>query len=385
MKKALILFFILSINLHVFSQTIDAQLVQAAYDGNEASVIDLLNQGANPNALDNNGYPALIYACAYGYEGIVEALLDKTAAINTKYNEVYPIFAAVRNDNKTTIQMLLDKGAYINVKDSEGYTPLMFAAQEGYAQTVQFLLNKGASIDTETNNGHTALSIAIQNDHKEVVEVLLARNPKKRGYSYKPHSPINTAKQANSSEYKKMLKQYGMKNIFGLPTFDYVTVGTGINFTPYDLMINYEAGIHETTYNFDIFGGYSKNTDSSLTRMRSDATTYAAVNTYYLAINKNLYLATIKNGRLGISAGGFYSGFAGWNRTTRQDAYQFLYGVNGSIFYRTNFLSARFNYNRILDDKSFFYTSRFNLTVRIKIFSFSNSNYSYADKTLWMI
>lgn len=383
------IFFIVIITTFIsilsYSQSIDQQLVQAAYDGDEQSVISLLNQGANPNALDANGYPALIYACAYGYEGIATALLDKKATVNTKYNEVYPIFAATRNDNTNLIQMLIDKGAYLNVKDNEGYTALMIAAQEGFAQTADFLINKGANINAETNNGHTALSIAIQNDHKDVIEILLKHNPKKKGYSNKAHAPINTAKTLNKPELKKMLKQYGMKNIFGLPSFEYITVGIGLNYTPYDFLTNYEVGLHETTYNFDVFAGYSKNTDSTLSKMRSDNKTYTTVNNYYVALNKNINIIPLNNGKIGLSFGGFYSGFSGWNRTLKEDAFQLLYGVNGSIYYRGRFLSLRFNYNQILDEKSVFYNTRFNITVRIKIYSFSSTKYIYADKTLWMI
>lgn len=385
MKKIYFILFTLLIPYFSFSQSIDQQLVQAAYDGNEALVKDLLSQGANSNTVDNNGYPALIYACAYGYERIAQALLNHGAQVNTKYNDVYPIFAATRNDNKNTIEMLLNKGALVNVKDNEGYTALMIAAQEGYPQTAKYLLNHGASVDIETNNGHTALSIAIQNDHKEVVEVILAKNPKKKGYSYKPHSPVNTAKHLNKPEYKKMLRQYGMGSTFGIPTFEYVTAGMGLNFTPYEFMTNYEAGIHETTYNFDIFAGYSKNNDSTLTKMRSDATTYTAVNILYVQLNKNINLFSLKNGKVGISGGGFYSVYNGWNRTINKDVLQLLYGANGSLYYRGGFLSARFNYNHILDKKSVFYNSRFNITVRIKIFNFSSSQYTFADKTLWMI
>lgn len=385
MKKLIFIVLTMLITISSFSQSIDQQLVQAAYDGNEQSVINLLNQGANPNALDANGYPAIIYACAYGYEGIAAALLDKKATVNTKYNEVYPIFAAARNDNTNLIQMLIDKGAYLNVNDNEGYTALMIAAQEGFAQTAEFLINKGANINAETNNGHTALSIAIQYDHKDVVDVLLKHNPKKTGYSSKAHAPVNTAKTLNKPEYRKMLKQYGMKNIFGLPSFEYVTVGFGINYTPYDFLTNYEGGLHETTYNFDIFAGYSKNSDSTLSKMRSDNKTYTTVNNYYIALNKNINILPFKNGNIGLSVGGFYSGFSGWNRTIKEDAFQLLYGVNGSIYYRGRFFSLRFNYNQILDNKSVFYNTRFNITVRIKIHSFSSTKYIYADKTLWMI
>ena len=222
MKKSIILTITLFFSIISFSQSADLQMVQAAYDGDEATVIRLLDAGADPNAIDANGYTALIYASAYGYQGIMKKLIEKKASVSKIYNGVHPILAAVNNDNTTSIQMLIDAGAYVNCKDADGYTPLMFAAQEGYVKSVEYLLKKGANINAESKIGHTALSIAVQNDHLDVVKILLKYNPKKKGYSHYAHSPINTAIYLKKDDSKKILKDYGMKSKKGAPSFEYV-------------------------------------------------------------------------------------------------------------------------------------------------------------------
>ncbi len=386
--KTVFLIFILSISSIVFyGQSKGKQLVQAAYEGDHSKVKQLLNQGVTPNAVDDNGYPALIYACAYGYEGIAQMLIDEGASINKIYNDVTPLFAAVRNNNTKTIGMLLDAGAYINAKDKNGYTPLMFAAQQGYKKSVRYLLKRGANINTETDEGHTALSIAIQNDHTDIVKILLKNKPKKKGYSSFTHSPLNTADYLNKKKSQDLLKDYGMKKTLGLPKLDHLFVGMGFYFSPYDFAAGYEGGIHEATYNFDITAGYMKNTDSTLTNLKNDSSTYKIVDGYFATLNKNINLFRLKKGTVGLYAGGFYSYLHGWNNHIGEYEDQMLWGINSGFYYRGKIFFCRVNYNGIFDKKSAFYNHRFSFSVFIKLFSFKNarSGYKYADKTLWMI
>ncbi len=162
-KIKILIFLIFCVNL-IFAQTAnDLKMISATYDGDSKTAIALLDAGANANAVDAEGYSALIYAAAYGYQDIMKVLIAKKANVNFVANDANPMFAAVKNDNTTSIQMLITAGADINCKDAAGYTPLMYAAQEGYDKTVEFLILKGANINDETKIGHTALSIAIQN------------------------------------------------------------------------------------------------------------------------------------------------------------------------------------------------------------------------------
>lgn len=386
MKKSIFITVILFLSIISFGQSADLQMIQAAYDGDEATVIRLLDAGANPNATDANGYSALIYASAYGYQGIMKKLIEKKASVTKMYNGVHPIVAAVNNDNTTSIQMLIDAGAYVNCKDAEGYTPLMFAAQEGYVKSVQYLLKKGARIDAENNLGHTALSIAVQNDHTDVVKVLLKYHPKKSGYSHYAHSPINTAIYLRKDDSKKILKDYGMKSKKGAPSFEYVSLGLGFEVSPYDYLVNYKAGLHETMYNFVINLCYSQKPKKATVDMLSSSTIYSATNNIYLSLNKNFKLFSIKKLDLGITIGGFGSSYYGMNSSNNPKA-QFLYGLNTGLYFKYSIFTLGLNYNRVLNNDSYFYSHRVTGSIMMKFHSFkkSKTKYTYSDKTLMMI
>ncbi len=74
------------------------------------------------------------------------------------------------------MELLLDKGADVNAKASNGGTALMVASQNGHKVVVQSLLSKGAEVKAKTKDGRTASMIASQNGHKEIKE-LLAKGP----------------------------------------------------------------------------------------------------------------------------------------------------------------------------------------------------------------
>ena len=56
--------------------------------------------------------------------------------------------------------MLLDRGADVNMKDSKGYTALMWASYFGSPEMVNILLDRGADVNVTDKFGDTALIIA---------------------------------------------------------------------------------------------------------------------------------------------------------------------------------------------------------------------------------
>ncbi len=381
MKQIFILFSLLLISNVFYTQTIDQQLIQAAYDGDEALVKSLLSKGANPNKTDKNGYPALIYACAYGYEGIVNALLDKKANPKGKYNDVHPMTAAVNSDNTKIMKSLIDAGAFVNCADDNGYTPLMYAAQEGFTKSAEFLLMKGADVNAETKEGHTALSIAVQNGHTEVVKVILKYNPKKKGYTSNVHSPLNTAIYLRKPYEKDLLKKYGMKKNYGLPSFEHIFIGAGMEFSLNEYLFAYKLGLHENVYNFDIILSYAKNPDSTLYENPVDQVVIYNASGILL---KNFNIIPTKKGFYGISLGGYAASYYGFNSPLNKWDTEFIYGANAGIYFRSISFYFKVNYSRVLNPVSHFAYDRIMASIYLRIWTLnkSKSRYIYADKTL---
>ena len=57
------------------------------------------------------------------------------------------------------------KGASVDQRDEEGFTPLYVACQKGHKEVAQLHLDAGAIVDQPIENGSTPLMVAAQNGH----------------------------------------------------------------------------------------------------------------------------------------------------------------------------------------------------------------------------
>jgi len=64
------------------------------------------------------------------------------------------------------------KGATVNAKGRNDWTPLHSAARRGHSDTVEMLLFKGADFNAKDRQGRTPLWWANRRGHKEIVELL---------------------------------------------------------------------------------------------------------------------------------------------------------------------------------------------------------------------
>jgi len=69
--------------------------------------------------------------------------------------------------------MLIEKGADPNIQDFDGWTALMKAVYKGNVEIVQILINHGADLKLKNIGGHTALYIAEKlNTREEIIAML---------------------------------------------------------------------------------------------------------------------------------------------------------------------------------------------------------------------
>jgi len=105
-------------------------LIAEAYRRNTANVTKLLAQGADPNARDKAGVPALFYAAAVKDNAlVVMLLLNKRASVNTQDpHGNTPLAEAVQFGDDLLAKLLLDRKADPNARNGAGFTPLGIAA-----------------------------------------------------------------------------------------------------------------------------------------------------------------------------------------------------------------------------------------------------------------
>lgn len=121
---------------------------------------------------DDDLYSAIRNDSAVGVE---QALSREGVNPNYKTDDgITVLHRAVTQASITIIEMLLEKGAYVNAAGALGWTPLHVAAGLGRIAAIYLLIDKGADIHAVDFSAQTPMWVAIRNDNGDAVETLVA-------------------------------------------------------------------------------------------------------------------------------------------------------------------------------------------------------------------
>ena len=110
---------------------IHEKLYIASDDGDDTRMRELLGTGADPDKYrDSHGWTALIKAAGWGSD--------------------------------STVSILIQHGADLNIQDISGLTALHRVAGEGRDSIVSILIQHGADLHIQDKNGETALAIYLK-------------------------------------------------------------------------------------------------------------------------------------------------------------------------------------------------------------------------------
>lgn len=133
------------------AQTLEESLRDYSMECEPDVVKDLLQQGADPDAADEDGYSALIWAAGAGCNDTVAVLLEAGADPNlTNSDGNTPLIEAVLGDGYGEIEemheifaeiaeLLLEAGADAEAQDADGKTALDHAREFGLGHLVEIL------------------------------------------------------------------------------------------------------------------------------------------------------------------------------------------------------------------------------------------------------
>ncbi|XP_041128587.1 ankyrin repeat and SOCS box protein 9-like isoform X2 [Polyodon spathula] len=143
----------------VNSVTIDwnTPLFNACVSGNVACVNLLLQHGAKPQAECHLSSP-IHEAASRGHTECLEALLHHGADIDHNIKHLgTPLYVACTKQNLESVKKLLELGANLN---TEGDTPLHAAVRASKPDLVQLLLDHGADVKAKNTEGKEPLDLA---------------------------------------------------------------------------------------------------------------------------------------------------------------------------------------------------------------------------------
>jgi ankyrin repeat protein len=154
----------------------------------------LLDAGANPDSPNGDGMTALLAVARTGNVEAAQLLLERGATIDAreKFGGQTALMWAAARRHPEMIAFLADRGAALDAAstnrdyqrritaegrpksmDSGGFTPLLYAARENCLKCVDVLLEKGADIDLPDPDGVSPLHLAVMNANWDLAKRLI--------------------------------------------------------------------------------------------------------------------------------------------------------------------------------------------------------------------
>jgi len=177
-------------------------LSKAMIAGNDTMMNFLLENGAPPGLPNDRGLAPLHLAARSGNLDHLKALEARDPDFNQKGSKFgyTPLHCAVKpgEDNDRVVEYLLNFGASPNDQDCHLYTPLHYAVLAKKSSTITLLLEYGADIDIRDENDETPMNLAEKASMGDVLKTMS---------TYKPESFYEVVRRGNAPKIKRMLDE----------------------------------------------------------------------------------------------------------------------------------------------------------------------------------
>ena len=205
---------------------------EAAQRGNQNQLMELIEAGINVNNISHppNTVPRfcrnvwnvhdanplrLATACNRSFEVVRTIIteaenLGEPINVDERNNEGFTaLMYAADNGNVDSVRFLLDKGADIEARNEEGYTPLIYAAWSGHNSTAKLLLDRGANVNARNRRGYTPLILAAHNGFADVACLLIDNGANINARNVLGHSALVYAARFGYADAARLLLSKG--------------------------------------------------------------------------------------------------------------------------------------------------------------------------------
>ena len=135
----------------------------------------LIDAGADIETKDDMGHSPLHWSCCSGALDVVKMLVESGAGVcaTAKEGSTRLRLAAGSGHTETVRYLVGLNKVDVNHKDTDGYTALLHAAEEGHPDVVEVLIDAGADIEVKDKHGLSPLLVASEFGHLPIVKTLV--------------------------------------------------------------------------------------------------------------------------------------------------------------------------------------------------------------------
>ncbi|KAL2814210.1 hypothetical protein BDW59DRAFT_176537 [Aspergillus cavernicola] len=194
-------------------------LIVASKLGHLATVELLVQRGANLGTRDSEGHSAVSWAIRKQPRGIVQEqydiiyfMVEKGLNPNSKFKQENPhepqsllAWAAAR-DHESLVNLLINRGADLELQDDVGWTALTKAAQFARQTTLTLLLKHGANINYPRNDMFTPLQIAVERGDIRTTQYLMKNGADVNHKGMASRGPLGSAARHGENGIVKIIK-----------------------------------------------------------------------------------------------------------------------------------------------------------------------------------
>ncbi len=214
-------FTLLSFCNTVYADTV-TEAIQAVAKNDYATIKNMLDNGLDPNLKDEGSARAglLNTACNRGRIKIVQLLLSRGADVNLAGNQgrTPMMRAAGHAETLDILRILIKKNADIQAVDDHGISVfdnavLGVVSRQTSMESFMFLVDQGLDVNKSTQKGetagYTALMTATRSNHIELAKYLIYKGANINAKAAKGDTPLSIATEEKYEEMSALLKKHG--------------------------------------------------------------------------------------------------------------------------------------------------------------------------------
>ena len=185
-------------------------LIIAAGNSYIDTVKVLLENGADINSADNDGWTSLMYAANNGDVDLAKVLIENKADINAEsYDGQTPLLYAMNSPIESSridmINLLVENKANVNAEDSRGLSPLTIAVMNNDVELTKLLIANKANLSIVTKDGESLIEYAINNDNVDLLQILVEAGADINYAGISSYTPLMIAAKSGAENIARIL------------------------------------------------------------------------------------------------------------------------------------------------------------------------------------